>query len=212
MKEKITAYLAEHKDEMVEDIFRLVRIRSDRGEPEEGAPFGAGPAKALAEAVKMVKEKGFPVKNYDNCVMAVDLGGTEPGLDILAHLDVVPVSDSWTVTQPFEPVLKDGRLYGRGTADDKGPAVAALYAMQTVKALEIPLKKRVRLLLGTDEECGSGDLEHYYSKEEEAPASVSPDADFPIINLEKGGLRGAMTASYPEDKTLPRIIELSGGT
>ena len=212
MKEKITAYLAEHKDEMVEDIFRLVRIRSDRGEPEEGAPFGAGPAKALAEAVKMVKKKGFPVKNYDNCVMAVDLGGTEPGLDILAHLDVVPVSDSWTVTQPFEPVLKDGRLYGRGTADDKGPAVAALYAMQTVKALEIPLKKRVRLLLGTDEECGSGDLEHYYSKEEEAPASVSPDADFPIINLEKGGLRGAMTASYPEDKTLPRIIELSGGT
>ena len=198
MKEKITAYMNAHREELVRDVCRLVRIKSDRGEAKEGAPFGEGPLRALNDAMELTRGMGFAVTNYDNYVMTADLGGEEPGLDILAHLDVVPVSDSWTVTQPFEPLVLDGRIYGRGTADDKGPAVAALYAMKAVKDLGIPLKKRVRLILGTDEECGSSDLEHYYAREEEAPASVSPDADFPIINLEKGGLRGVMTASYEE--------------
>ena len=58
---------------------------------------------------------------------------------------------------------KDGKIYGRGTADDKGPAIAALYAMRAVKELGIPVKKNVRLILGTDEECGSSDIRHYYS-------------------------------------------------
>ena len=71
----------------------------------------------------------------------------------------------------------DGRLYGRGAQDDKGPAVAALYAMRCIKELGLPLGKTVRLVLGTDEECGSSDLPHYYAKEEEAPVTISPDAD-----------------------------------
>lgn len=212
MKEKITAYMNVHREELVRDVCRLVRIRSDRGEAKEGAPFGEGPLRALNDAMELTRGMGFAVTNYDNYVMTADLGGEEPGLDILAHLDVVPVSDSWTVTQPFEPLVLDGRIYGRGTADDKGPAVAALYAMKAVKDLGIPLKKRVRLILGTDEECGSSDLEHYYAREEEAPASVSPDADFPIINLEKGGLRGVMTASYEESGALPRLVSAEGGT
>src|SRR5699024_10557105 len=112
--------------------------------------------------------------------------GEESQLDILAHLDVVPAGEGWTVTEPFEPVEKDGRLYGRGTADDKGPAVAALYALRAVKELGIPLKKRVRLILGTDEECGSSDIQHYYAVEKEAPMTFSPDGAFPVVNIEKG--------------------------
>ena len=119
--------------------------------------------------MELAKEAGFSVTNYDNYVMAADLGPQPAELDILAHLDVVPVSDSWTVTQPFEPLVKDGKIYGRGTADDKGPAVAALYAMKAIKELGIPLKKGVRLILGTDEECGSSDLEYYYARKRKRP-------------------------------------------
>ena len=211
MKEKITAYLAEHKDEMVEDIFRLVRIRSDRGEPEEGAPFGAGPAKALAEAVKMVKEKGFPVKNYDNCVMAVDLGGTEPGLDILAHLDVVGAGDGWD-TDPYQLVRDGDLIYGRGTDDDKGPLVAAMLAMRCVRELELPLTKNVKLIMGTDEETGSRDIEHYYASHPFAPYSLSPDADFPVINIEKAGYGPKFSKTWEKTQgSGVKVLSLEGG-
>lgn len=100
-------------------------------------------------------------------------------MDVLAHLDIVPAGDGWTVTEPFVPVVKDGKIYGRGTADDKGPAIAALYAMRAVKELGIPVKKNVRLILGTDEECGSSDIRHYYSVEEEAPMTFSSGRQLP---------------------------------
>ncbi len=212
MKEKLTAYMETHREELIRDVCRLVRVRSDRGEPKEGAPYGEGPAAALAEAMELAREMGFSVTNYDNYVMTADLGEQPAGLDILAHLDVVPAGDGWTVTPPFEPVVLEGRIFGRGTADDKGPAVAALYAMKAVKELGIPLRRGVRLILGTDEECGSSDLEYYYAREKEAPASFSPDADFPLINLEKGGLRGVVTASFEEGKALPRLVSAQGGT
>ena len=83
-------------------------------------------------------------------------------------------------------------MFGRVTEDDKGPAVAAIYAMRTVKELGYPLKKNVRLVLGSDEECGSSDLEYYYKREVEAPCTFSPDAEFPVINIEKGGMRAAV--------------------
>ena len=127
-------------------------------------------------------------------------------LDILAHLDVVPAGDGWTVTKPFEPVVKDGKIYGRGTADDKGPAVAALYAMRAVNELGIPLKKNVRLILGTDEECGSSDITHYYSVEKEAPMTFSPDASFPVINIEKGRIEGNFTAEFEPSDKLPKMV------
>ena len=210
-KTLLDQYFAEHREEFLRDICRLVRIPSERGEPLPGMPYGEGPAKALAEAMEIARELGFSVKNYDNYVCAADLNGLPTELDILAHLDVVPVSNGWTVTKPFEPVVLDGKIYGRGTADDKGPAVAALYAAKAVRDLGVPLSKNVRIILGTDEECGSSDLEHYYSIEKEAPKSFSPDADFPLINLEKGGLRGAFSAEWEEDKALPRLVSADAG-
>ena len=81
----------------------------------------------------MIADYGFAAKNYDNYVVTGDFNDKEKQLDILAHLDVVPVTEDWTVTQPFEPVVVDGKIYGRGTADDKGPAIAALYAKSAVK-------------------------------------------------------------------------------
>ena len=88
------------------------------------------------------------------------------------------------------------KLYGRGTSDDKGPAIAALYAMRAIKDLNINLSKNTRLILGTDEECGSSDIEYYYNIEDEAPMTFSPDAEFPLINIEKGGLRAEFKGEF----------------
>ena len=174
-------------------------------------PYGEGPAKAVEAALKLAESMGFKTKNYDNYVGTVDFSDKEKGLDILAHLDVVPAGDEWTVTQPYEPVIKDGKIYGRGSSDDKGPAIVALYALKAVKDMNIPLSKNVRLILGTDEECGSSDIEHYYAVEKEAPMTFSPDAEFPLINIEKGRLAAEFTSEYTEDKALPRVIRVNGG-
>lgn len=210
-KEKIDAYIDSRKEELLNDLMTLVRIDSQKGEPLEGKPFGEGPAKALCEAEKLLQTYGFYVKNYDNYVVTGDLFEGEKGLDVLAHLDVVPASKDWTVTQPFEPKIVDGRIYGRGTADDKGPAVALLYALRAIKELGIPMKRSVRIVLGSDEECGSGDLAYYYSIEKEAPYTFTPDADFPVINIEKGRLEASFHASFADGLKLPGIVSLASG-
>ena len=208
-KNAIDSYFDMHRQELLEDVKRLVRIPSDRGETQPDAPFGPGPKAALMEGLALCQEKGFATKNYDNYVVTADMGPEEPGLDILAHLDVVPVADNWTVCKPFEPVEQDGKLYGRGCVDDKGPAVAALWAMACVKALDAPLNKRVRLILGSDEECGSGDIIHYYDKNPEAPMTVSPDGEFPILNVEKGMYRGTVHVPMSGDSG---ILSVTSGT
>ncbi len=212
-QEKIDAYLEEKRGEMIQDLERLVRIDSQRGPAKEGKPFGEGPAAVLAAAQEMMERCGLAVKNYDNYVVTGDLNDGEKQLDILAHLDVVPVTKDWTVTEPFEPKIVDGKIYGRGTADDKGPAIAALYALRAIKELGIPMKKNVRLILGSDEECGSGDLFHYYGIEREAPYSFTPDADFPLINIEKGRMEAHFSAAFADadSPALPRVKSLKCG-
>lgn len=207
----IDNYIDNHKEEMLEDLKTLVRIDSKRTEALEGKPFGEGPAQVLAAAEKMIAGYGFTATNYDNYVVTGDFNEKEKQLDILAHLDVVPVTPDWTVTKPFDPVIKDGKIYGRGTADDKGPAIAALYAMRAIKESDIELDRNVRLILGSDEECGSSDLVYYYSKEKEAPMSFSPDADFPLINMEKGRLAKHFTAEFEGDMAYPAVAEFHGG-
>ena len=215
---EIDAYIDSMKDEMLEDVKTLVRIDSEKGDAAGDKPFGEGPAKALKAASGMMKKYGLRITNYDNYVVAGDFGPADKELDILAHLDVVPVSKDWTVTQPFEPLIRDGKIYGRGTSDDKGPAVAALYAIRAIHDLHIPLKKGVRLILGSDEECGSADLEYYYSKEKEAPCTFSPDANWPVINIEKARLALPFHAEFNlketenKEKAGADIVSITAGT
>jgi succinyl-diaminopimelate desuccinylase len=210
-KKEIEEYIEAHKQEMIEDICTLCRINSEKMPYKEGMPFGPGAFEALTEALNMAESYGFSINNYDNYVGTVDMNDKAQQLDILAHLDVVPAGEGWKETEPFEPVVKDGKLFGRGTSDDKGPAVASLYAMRAVKELGIPLNKNVRLILGTDEECGSSDIAHYYAVEKEAPMTFSPDGAFPVVNTEKGGLNGHFTAEwFPSDK-LPKLVSLDAG-
>lgn len=209
-KDKIKEYFNLHWFEMMRDIARIVSINSEKTEAKEGMPYGEGPYQALMEFAEMGKEKGFEPRIYDNAVGSFDLSDKERQLDILAHLDVVPAGEGWTVTDPFEAKLKEGRLYGRGTADDKGPAVVAMWAMKCVKDLGVELSKSARLVVGTDEECGSSDLPHYYAVEKEPPMTFSPDAEYPVINIEKGSYHPVFGADWEEDTNLPRVTSIKG--
>ncbi|HJA94557.1 MAG TPA: Sapep family Mn(2+)-dependent dipeptidase [Candidatus Eisenbergiella merdipullorum] len=211
-QKQFEAYVEAHEREMLEDAMALISIDSERMEAKPGMPFGEGTAKVFKEAERILSGHGFPVKNYDNYVLAADLNDQEPRLDVLAHLDVVPAGEGFTVTEPFRPVVKDGKLYGRGSSDDKGPAVAALYAMRAVKELGVPLSGNCRLILGADEECGSSDIKYYFEREEHAPMTFSPDADFPVINLEKGGLHLTLEAEIGDQPEGVRLVSIQAGT
>ena len=211
-REQIEAYFDAHREDMVRDIMDLVSIRSVDGEALPGKPFGEGPAAALDAALTKAREYGFTdVRNVDNYVGTVTMGPQPVQLGILAHLDVVPEGKGWTVCQPYAPIVKDGKIYGRGATDDKGPAVAALYALRCVRELGIPLKQGVRLILGTAEETGSDDIAYYFKKESAPPMVFSPDGDYPVLNTEKGQLRPDLTAAFEESAALPRIRSIEGG-
>ena len=208
---RIAQWIDDHKDELLEDLKTLCRVKSVSGPAEEGAPYGPGPKKALETAMALCAGYGFEVKNWGDRVMTADMGPDRPELDMLAHLDVVGPGDGWD-TDPFAPVVKpDGRIYGRGVADDKGGAVAALYAMRCVKELGYPLGGRCRLILGTDEENGSSDVAWYYQREKPAPHTFTPDSEFPVCNAEKGFYRLRFTKTWAPETALPRVASLDGG-
>ena len=137
-KEELRTYIENHESEMIEDLKSLIRIPSEKQAAEPGKPFGAPAAEALAQGIEILEKYGFAVTNYDNYAIAADFNQEEKGLDILAHLDVVPAGEGWQETDPFTPRIKEGKMFGRGTADDKGPAIAAIYAMRAVKELGYP--------------------------------------------------------------------------
>ena len=211
IREQIEAYFADKEKLLVEAVSRLVSIDSVEGEPAPGAPFGPGPAAALREALAIAQEWGLTAQNHEGYVGTADLNGSEDALHILGHLDVVSPGEGWTVTQPYTPKLVDGLLYGRGTDDDKGPVVASLLAMKAVKDLGVPLKHNCKVIMGTNEESGSGDIAWYFARHPFAPATFSPDAGYPVINTEKGGFRPSFTRSWPAQEELPRVKWLHGG-
>jgi len=211
VQKAIRNWVQSHREAYLQDVKRLVDIPSTKGEAKEGMPFGEGPAAALQEALHIAEEHGFQVKNYDGYVLTADLTDQDTELDILAHLDVVGAGDGWD-TDPYCAVEKDGCFYGRGTDDDKGPAVAAMYAMQCVRELAGErIRKNVRLILGTDEESGSQDITYYYAREKNAPFTFSPDASFPVFNTEKGGFVGHFFRSWDRNEALPRVCSVNGG-
>ncbi|MCH5207602.1 MAG: Sapep family Mn(2+)-dependent dipeptidase [Oscillospiraceae bacterium] len=206
----INDYINSKRDEIIADLAELVAIPSVMGQPSEDAPFGEEPKRALLKMAELCEKSGFRVTNYENAVICADLC-PEKGIElgILCHLDVVPANKSGWDTDPFELVEKDGVLYGRGAIDDKGPAVAALYALKCVKDLNIPLKKGVRLIFGTNEENGSEDLEIYKKHDKFPPKVFTPDGSFPVINIEKGMMRGCFIGKL---SGRGNIMSMGGGT
>ena len=213
MNEKVNKWIEEHIDEYTRDLIDFCSINSVKGAYEEGKPYGDGSFDALNFGIDLAAKYGFPVQSYDGYVGTADFDPSLPScLDMLAHTDVVPAGEGWTVTEPFKPIVKDGRIYGRGTSDDKGPLLCALYAMRALKETGVELKKGVRLIMGADEETGSGtDIAKYYATEPEAEMTFSPDAEFPLINIEKGQFRGTISKTVEESTALPRLVSLEAG-
>ena len=210
-KQQLETWFQGRDASLTEAVSRLVRIDSTLGVAAPDQPFGPGPAAALAEFLAISEEWGLPGENLEGYVGVVDLNDGPDALHILGHLDVVPAGEGWTVTEPFVPRLTGGLLYGRGASDDKGPMAAALLAMKAVKELGMPLTKNVRLILGTDEETAMRDTAWYYSRHPYAPNTLSPDADFPIINIEKGHYQPTFGAKWQAETALPRVTAFTGG-
>ena len=211
-QQQIESWFAGKEPLLLEGISRLVSIRSVRGEPAPGAPFGPGPAAALTEALALAGEWGLKdPADHEGYVGTADLNDNETALHILGHLDVVNEGEGWTVTEPYAPKVVDGCIYGRGTDDDKGPVAVSMLAMKCVKELGIPLRKNVRLIMGTDEESGSADIAHYFASHPYAPNTFSPDSGFPVVNIEKGGYRPVFTKTWPAVTEGPRLTWFHGG-
>lgn len=199
------------KDDMISTIREWVRIPSvATDEKKPGAPFGPAVRQMLDKAMDDANKLGFKTESFDGYIGHADLGDgdDEEALAILAHVDVVPVGDGWKM-QPFGAEIKDGNIYGRGTSDDKGPAVAAMYAMKAVKEAGIPLKRKVRLILGCDEESNWLDIEHYKKVAHMPRMGFSPDASYPVINIEKG-MCGLTLTAKPSSEGL-QIVSFNVG-
>lgn len=172
--------------DIIKTTQELIRFKSIETKPEPGAPFGKPVRECLDRTLAICEELGFKTKNIDGYAGHAEYGAGEEIVGILVHLDVVPEGTGWSV-DPYAGEVRDGKLYGRGSADDKGPAVASMYALKAVAAAGDKFNKRVRIIFGCDEETGRWDCMKNYFKHEEMPScGFSPDADFPIINSEMG--------------------------
>lgn len=191
-------------DEMLEKLERLVVIPSVMGEASEGKPFGEEPAKALEEGLKIAEELGFKTVNLDNYCGYAEMGEGEEIVGVAAHLDVVPEGDGWK-HEPYALTREGDYVYGRGTTDDKGPMIEALYAMKLLRDSGVKLNKRVRLLMGCNEENGSACMKHYNEVAEDFTCGFTPDASFPCIHGEMG--QCALVANSKNTK----IISMNGG-
>ena len=207
---KIGKFIENYTGDMIRTLSEIVKIPSVKGEAEPSYPFGREPARALEKFLEIAKSLGFTVKNHENYVGTIDLFPSgEPTLGILCHLDVVPVGNTGWRTPPFELTLNRGYLYGRGAIDDKGPAVSVLYAMYALKKLGVSLSQNVRFIVGTDEENGSADLAYYRKKEALPPRLFTPDGSYPVINVEKGMIRGEF--EFKAEQGERKLLSLSGG-
>lgn len=149
------------------------------------APFGTNVQAALDWMIAKVEADGHAYKNVDNHAMHIEYGTGDELIGILGHLDVVPEGEGWTYA-PFGGEIADGKMYGRGTSDDKGPIIATYYAIQALLDAGVTFNKRVRVIIGCDEETTWKCMDRYFQTEEQPTFGFSPDANFPIVNAEKG--------------------------
>ncbi len=200
-------FIEKHKEDLIEIVREIVKIKSVEEKEIGDAPFGKGVKDALQFALKTGKEMGFKTKNLDNYAGYVEYGKANESISVLGHLDVVPEGKGWT-HPPYGAEIEDGKIYGRGTTDDKGPIMAALFALYTLKETEIPLKKRVRIIFGTNEETGWKGINYYKQHEKEPLIGFTPDGNFPVVNREKGILNVSLVKKFA---SLNTNVIINGG-
>lgn len=207
--EQIHNYIDTHKREIIDCLKELVKIPSIRQAAEENAPFGKECAKVLEFTQKLYEKNGFKTElNQNGGYLLSYYGAGEKSLGIFAHADVVPVSDDWIYTKPFEPLEKGGCIIGRGTLDDKSAVVCSLYCAKMLKELKIPFNSRLVMFTGANEESGMQDIRNYMSEHTKPDFSLVADTAFPLYRGNKGRLKVIINSN----KKLSKGIVLSGGT
>ncbi len=185
--QEITNWISANKDRMISYWCELIKIPSIKSERGENAPFGVNCAKALTCAEEIFRKEGFGSELYANSGYALaSYGEGKSKIGLFSHSDVVPVGGDWIFTEPFNPVIRGGSLIGRGSEDNKSGIIATLCLFEILRGCNIPLKSKLEAFIGSDEECGMGDLINYLKEQTMPDVSIVPDADFPCSVGEKG--------------------------
>ncbi|MBO1199610.1 dipeptidase PepV [Staphylococcus simiae] len=182
-KEKVQQY----EDQIINDLKGLLSIESVRDDSKASTetPVGPGPREALDYMYEIAQRDGFATYDVDHIAGRIEAGKGEDVLGILCHVDVVPAGEGWD-SHPFEPVETENAIIARGTLDDKGPTIAAYYAVKILEDMKVDWKKRIHIIIGTDEESDWKCTERYFQTEEMPALGFAPDAEFPVIHGEKG--------------------------
>ncbi len=205
----IKSHVEKYKKEALDTLIDLLKIDSVLDEYKENDvyPFGKGNYDCLNYLLSKGAEDNFKTLNVDNYAGHIELGDKGDVIGVLGHLDVVPTVGEWKYN-PFEPTIEGDKLIARGTLDDKGPVVASYFALKIIKDLNLDMKNKIRLIVGSDEESGSRCMQRYFSKIEKPNYGFSPDADFPVIYGEKG----LMGLELNGNISLNNIKSIKGGT
>lgn len=189
MKEFSQTYLAETREEIIKNLSELISFQSIRDESDPQYKFGKEIDKALQFVLTLAQKKGCRTKYKDGYYGYCEIGQGEKLVTILVHLDVVPAEGKWN-SHPFELLQRNGKLIGRGVLDDKGPAIACIYALdmlqQSYKRQQKEFHGRIRLVFGVDEESAWEDMKQYVQNEELPTCGFTADSDFPVVYAEKG--------------------------
>ncbi len=184
---EIKDWIAKNREEVIKNWVEICKIPSVNGKAQNGAPFGESCKEALIKCSSMFSSHGFLTKVYENSgYMLSSFGSGEKTIGIFTHSDVVPAGEGWLYTKPFEPVIKDGALIGRGVEDNKSGIMAAFCVMQILKSQNIPIKSKIQLFVGSNEETGMEDIKAFKDAHKMPDISLVPDADFPCSTGEKG--------------------------
>ena len=192
--------LKEVQPMLFDGLRRMVAIPSIRGKEEPDAPFGRGPKQALEEVLKIATELGFHTKNIDDKIGYAEYGENRADgayYGIFGHVDVMPLGEGWN-SPPLSLTLREGKLFGRGTLDNKGPILSNLYALYVLTETGVTFDRPVRIVFGTNEETGFGCVKHYLTKEIPPTFGWTPDCKWPVVYGERGRLK--VRVSLPESK------------
>ena len=198
--------ILDYWDDIMKDLGDIVAIPSV-AQPQDGPyPFGKDAATAVGKAIEIAERYGIKTKNSDYYAMHAELGEGEENAVVMAHLDVVPAGEGWD-SDPYTMVIRDGKAFGRGVSDNKGPAIVALHCLRALKEAGVVGKRKLRVVLGSAEEIGMQDMGHYFSKEQMPTMGFTPDACYGVCHCEKGLFRFAVTG-----KVGKKIVSFKAGT
>ncbi len=187
--------ILDYKEDILKDLDELIKIESVSSQGSEM------PAKALEWILQKSENMGFSTKNINGIAGHAEYGYGDEIAAVLTHVDVVPAGDGWSV-EPFALTEKNGRLYGRGVVDDKGPAIIALYCFKALKDNHIIPDRKLRLIFGAAEEIGMNDMETYFQSEQMPDMAFTPDSEYGICTCEKGILQLKISLDENENRYL----------